>query len=263
MSPGTALLAFVSGLVVAVVTAPVGVSGAVFLLPVQLDVLRVPSPAVTPTNLLFNVVSTPGALLRYRRDHRSGGTDSRALTRRILVGTLPGVLIGTLLRVYVAPGDRVFRLLAAVVLLPLGIWLCTRRRVPARSTIALGATAVTTLGLAVGIVGGIYGVGGGSLLGPILVGAGLSVTVVAPAALAATFLTSVAAVAAYWTLSLTTDGPVSPDWAIGILCGLGGLVGGYLGARHQSRLPETGLRLLLGVLAVGLALTYVAQAVRG
>jgi len=39
-------------LLVAVVTAPVGVSGAVFLLPVQLDLLRVPSPAVTPTNLL-------------------------------------------------------------------------------------------------------------------------------------------------------------------------------------------------------------------
>jgi hypothetical protein len=44
----------------------VGVSGAVFVLPVQLDLLKVPSPAVTPTNLLFNVVATPGALLRFR-----------------------------------------------------------------------------------------------------------------------------------------------------------------------------------------------------
>jgi uncharacterized membrane protein YfcA len=47
------LLGFAAGLVIAVLTAPVGVSGAVFLLPMQLDVLRVPSPAVTPTNLLF------------------------------------------------------------------------------------------------------------------------------------------------------------------------------------------------------------------
>ncbi|MFF5230234.1 hypothetical protein [Dactylosporangium sp. NPDC000521] len=43
-------------------------SGAVFLFlflfPVQLSVLHVPSPAVTPTNLLFNVVSGPGALAR-------------------------------------------------------------------------------------------------------------------------------------------------------------------------------------------------------
>ncbi len=37
-----------------------GVSGAVLLLPVQISVLGVPSPAVTPTNLLFNVAATPG-----------------------------------------------------------------------------------------------------------------------------------------------------------------------------------------------------------
>ncbi len=42
-----------------------GVSGAVLLLPVQISVLGVPSPAVTPTNLLFNVAATPGALLRF------------------------------------------------------------------------------------------------------------------------------------------------------------------------------------------------------
>src|SRR5689334_1840524 len=35
---------------------------------VQLSVLAVPSPAVTPTNLLFNVVAGPGARLRYRRN---------------------------------------------------------------------------------------------------------------------------------------------------------------------------------------------------
>ena len=48
------------GLVIATLTTPVGVSGAVFLLPVQFSVLGVPSPAVTPTNLLFNVVAGPG-----------------------------------------------------------------------------------------------------------------------------------------------------------------------------------------------------------
>ena len=41
--------------VLALVTTPAGVSGAVLLLPIQLSVLHVPSPAVTPTNLLFNV----------------------------------------------------------------------------------------------------------------------------------------------------------------------------------------------------------------
>ncbi|MGD9527017.1 TSUP family transporter [Pseudonocardia sp.] len=259
MSPQLALLAFGAGLVVAIVTSPVGVSGAVFLLPVQLDILRIPSPAVTPTNLLFNVVSTPGAILRYRRTGALGGQ----LTRQLITGTLPGVVIGTVVRVYVAPGDRIFRLLAAAVLLPLGIWLCTCRRDRTAPWRAVSGTTITVMGVGVGIVGGIYGIGGGSLLGPILVGAGLSVAVVAPAALAATFLTSVAGVCTFSLLSLTTDGPVSPDWGVGLLCGLGGLIGGYLGARLQPRVPETGLRFLLGALAIGLAVSYVVQAARG
>lgn len=39
----TLVVAFAAGVAIAAVTAPVGVSGAVFLLPVQLDILRVPS----------------------------------------------------------------------------------------------------------------------------------------------------------------------------------------------------------------------------
>jgi uncharacterized membrane protein YfcA len=184
-SAPTLILAFVAGCVVAVVTAPVGVSGAVFLLPVQLDLLRVPSPAVTPTNLLYNLVATPGALLRY---WRAGALDAR-LTRQLLVGTVPGVVIGSMVRVYAAPGDREFRFLAAAVLLSLGVWLCTGRGIRARPGWTAGRS-LAIAGLLVGVVGGVYGIGGGSLLGPMLVGAGLSVAWVAPAALASTLVTS-------------------------------------------------------------------------
>jgi len=40
------------------------------------------------------------------------------------------------------------------------------------------------------------------------------------------------------------------------------LAGGYLGARLQPLLSERGLRIVLGVLAAGLALTYAVQRVR-
>ena len=91
------LLGFVAGLVIAVVTSPVGVSGAVFLLPVQLSVLGVPSPQVTPTNLVYNLVSGPGALIRYVRRRQ---LDLR-LTRSLVVGSGPGVALGAVLRVHV------------------------------------------------------------------------------------------------------------------------------------------------------------------
>ncbi|MGW4629534.1 sulfite exporter TauE/SafE family protein [Streptomyces rubiginosohelvolus] len=257
----TGLLGFAAGLLISVATAPVGVSGAVFLLPVQVSVLGVPSPAVTPTNLLYNVVAGPGALLRHHR----AGTLRGPLTRLLVLGTVPGVVVGAVIRVFAVPGPSVFRLLIAVLLLPLGGWLCLRtlrrasRPAPAREP---SPRAVTRLAMAVGVAGGIYGIGGGSLLGPILVGRGTPVAKVAPAALAATFVTSVVGAGTYALLSLTTTGDIAPYWSLGLACGLGGLCGGYLGARLQPRLPETALRLLLGVLALGVGGLYAVQLLR-
>lgn len=126
----------------------------------------------------------------------------------------------------------------------------------------LSDRSITGLGLAVGVIGGIYGIGGGSILGPILVGRGWPVAGVAPSALASTFVTSVVGAVTYGLLALVAVGDIAPDWPVGLACGLGGLVGGYVGARLQPRLPEVVLRLLLGVLAIGLSLLYAAQAMR-
>jgi uncharacterized membrane protein YfcA len=252
------VLGFVAGLVIATITSPVGVSGAVFLLPVQLSVFGVPNPQVTPTNLLYNVLSGPGALLRYVRRGQLRGP----LARSLALGSAPGVVIGAVLRVYVADDPTVFKLVAAAVLLPTGLLILLSDRAvgstplrapPASRTVAAAAFAV-------GIVGGIYGIGGGSILGPLLVGSGMAVSQVAPAALASTFVTSIVGVGTFAVLQLDAPGSVAPDWTLGIMCGLGGLVGGYLGASLQPRLPERHLRSLLGVLAIALALLYLAQA---
>ncbi|GAA0983089.1 sulfite exporter TauE/SafE family protein [Acrocarpospora macrocephala] len=251
------LVGFGAGLLIAMFTTPVGVSGAVFLLPVQLSVLGVPSPAITPTNLLFNVVSGPGALMRYRRN----GSLVSPLTRQLIVGTLPGVVIGAIIRVFVVPGPQVFRILVAAFLLPLGVWLCVRTLRPERHRPAreVRTRTISLLALVVGVIGGVYGIGGGSILGPILVGWGMPVGYVAPAALASTFLTSIVGALAYAVLALTTSGDIAPEWLLGLVCGFGGLIGGYLGARLQPHLPETGLRLLLSALAIAVALLYVLQ----
>ncbi len=251
------LLGFAAGALIAVVTAPVGVSGAVFLLPVQLSVLDVPSPAVTPTNLLFNVVAGPGALARHHRQ----GTLAGPLTRLLVAGALPGVVAGALIRVFALPSPTVFRVLVGLFLLPLGLWLCARTLRPSRPRHRPpSGRFVSVLALAAGTVGGVYGIGGGSILGPILVGRGMPVAQVAPAALASTFLTSVVGAGTYAVLSFTASGPIAPLWSIGLACGLGGLIGGYLGARLQPRLPETALRLVLGLLATALAALYLVQA---
>ncbi|MEO3826476.1 TSUP family transporter [Actinomadura sp. B10D3] len=114
---------------------------------------------------------------------------------------------------------------------------------------------------AVGTVGGVYGIGGGSVLGPILVGRGMPIARVAPAALASTFLTSLVGAVTYAVLSLAAHGDIAPDWSGGFACGLGGLAGGYLGARLQPRLPETVLRLCLGLLATALGALCIQQTI--
>lgn len=257
----TGLLGLAAGLVIATVTAPAGVSGAVFLLPVQLSVLDVPSPAVTPTNLLFNVVAIPGALLRYRRQ---GGLAS-PLTRELVAGTLPGVIAGAVIRVYAVPGPRAFRLIVAGFLLPLGAWLAIRTLRPPRAQSPPREPSrrmVTVLALAAGIVGGIYGIGGGSILSPVLAARGVPVAKIAPAALASTFLTSITGAVTYALLATVhPSGSIAPDWPLGLACGLGGLIGGYAGARFQSRVPDKALRLLLAGIAIALAALYIVQAV--
>src|SRR4029079_4945092 len=164
-------LGAVIAFVVATVTTPAGVSGAVLLVPVQVSILGVPNPALTPTNLLYNVIATPAAMLGYR------GFD-RALVRLLVAGTVPGVIVGAILRVTVLDGPQAFFGVIAAVLLPLGVWLLLDR--PARQRPAREGRIVA-LALAVGLIGGIYGIGGGSLLAPLLVGMGLSVLAVAPA----------------------------------------------------------------------------------
>src|SRR6202451_675675 len=98
----TEIVALAAAYAIAVLATPAGVSGAVLLLPFQVSVLGTPSPAVTPTNLLYNVIATPGALFRYWRQGQAGGR----LAVLLIAGTLPGVIAGSVIRVELLPGPH-------------------------------------------------------------------------------------------------------------------------------------------------------------
>lgn len=248
--------ALAAAFVIAVLATPAGISGAVLLLPFQVSVLGTPSPAVTPTNLLYNVVATPGALYRYWQQGQNGGR----LALILIAGTLPGVIAGSVIRVEVLPGPRVFDLVVAGVLLPLGGWVSVTRPArpgaESRPVRAVPIPALILLAAVVGCVGGIYGIGGGSILAPVLIGIGRPPREVAPAALASTFVTSVAGVITFLVLSVHHHGSVAPDWPTGIALGVGGLAGAYTGARIQRRLPDVLIRRMMGVLVVAIGARY-------
>lgn len=107
---------FLVALVVSFFTSMGGVSGAFVLLPFQMSVLNFTSPAVSPTNLVYNIVAIPSGVYRYIREGRM----SWPLTAVTLVGTLPGVFIGFFVRIHWLPDPTAFKLFVGCVLLYIG-----------------------------------------------------------------------------------------------------------------------------------------------
>jgi uncharacterized membrane protein YfcA len=287
------LVLLLAAFAISVLTSPAGVSGAFLLLPFQVSVLGFTSPAVSPTNLIYNVVATPGGVYRYVRE----GRVAWVLALLVVLGALPGVFIGAVLRVTYFSDPDIFKVFVGLVLLYLGVRLLYEtltvvlkkragqgpraeaekpaigeavrtvevswRRMGYRfggKYYSFGTLPVFLLSLVVGIIGGIYSIGGGSIVAPFLVLVfGLPVYTVAGAAMVGTFVTSVAGVAFFQVLAgtdLGTQSPIAPDWTLGLILGIGGLAGSYVGARLQRFLPELWIRAVLGILITLLALSY-------
>jgi len=116
------------------------------------------------------------------------------------------------------------------------------------------------LAFIVGIIGGIYGIGGGAIIAPFCVTVfHLPVYTVAGAALMGTFLTSIAGVFFYSAIPIKGGLATSPDWLLGFLFGVGGFIGIYCGARLQKFVPQKFIKLLLSLFILFLAGSYVQQ----
>ncbi|MEW6674194.1 MAG: sulfite exporter TauE/SafE family protein, partial [Thermodesulfobacteriota bacterium] len=119
---------------------------------------------------------------------------------------------------------------------------------------------IFALSFIVGIVGGIYGIGGGAIIAPFFVTFfHLPVYTVAGAALMGTFVTSVAGVAFYQAIApFYPNLSVAPDWLLGVLFGIGGMAGMYLGARCQKFVPAAIIKWMLAGIIVFTAVKYIA-----
>ncbi len=261
-----------------------GISGAFLLLPFQMSVLGFTSPAVTSTNFLFNATGTPGGVYRYARECRFVWP----VAILIVTGIIPGVLIGYYLRITYLPDPKTFKFFVGCVLLLIAAKLlkealngraastsdsCTLNDKVEESSIEIKTTrfnfkgaaySFTTakllaLALVVGIVGGVYGIGGGSIIAPFLITFfGLPVYAIAGAVLLGTFVSSLAGVT-FYSLVPINGAVAAPDWLLGILFGLGGLIGMYLGARVQKFVPGRWIKLMLGSVIIIVASKYILR----
>jgi len=269
-----------------------GLSGAFLLLPFQVSVLGFTSPAVSPTNLVYNIIAIPSGVYRYIKEGRMVWM----LAGIIIAGTIPGVFIGAVVRIMYLPDPKWFKFFVGCVLLYIGLRLVLNiiqgknEALPKDSATHSGpmqtkgiqaamfsVTRCTyrfnnedftfnTLGLffltfVVGIIGGVYGIGGGAIIAPFLVTFyGLPVYTIAGAALLGTLITSITGVFFYTVIAshyAYTGLAISPDWMLGILFGAGGFVGMYCGARLQKFMPARIIKGILAVLILFISVRYI------
>jgi uncharacterized membrane protein YfcA len=294
--------------VISFFTSTGGVSGAFLILPFQMSFLGFTAPSVSATNQLFNIVAIPSGVYRYIQEGRMVWP----LTWIVVLGTLPGVLIGAIVRIQYLPDPANFKLFAALVLLYIGVKLfrdlvrpsatedkaSAERRfqelvqqyrraqsergddpaeLPAVRVTKFTARKISyefygerfdipvweisSVSFIVGIVGGIYGIGGGAIMAPFFVSIfRLPIYTIAGATLTGTFVTSVAGVIFYQVIApYYPDRTVAPDWWLGLLFGMGGMAGMYLGARCQKYIPARAIKWMLVVVIVFTAMKYVTE----
>lgn len=284
------LIPFFIGLGVSVVSSPTGISGGFLILPISVNFLGFTSLAVSPTNFLFNILAMPSGLWRLHREKRL----LWSLGGILMLGSLPGIFIGAALRATWLKEVRDFKIFVGLVLALLAANVArnllgrqdsaaheaeknfqaqcggdssgglTAKIQGGRLNFSFGEryfsaslAALTGLSLAVGLAGGIYGIGGAAIIAPLLISVfRLPIYVVSGAALLAGWSGAVFGLLAYaffWPL-VSGEPPVRPDWALGFLFGLGGLVGVYTGARLQRRLPAGPLKAVMFILIAFMAL---------
>jgi len=116
------------------------------------------------------------------------------------------------------------------------------------------------LSLLVGIIGGAYGIGGGAIIAPFCISIlHLPVYTIAGATLMGTFITSIAGAVFFSFINIPKGVSAMPDWPLGILFGLGGFAGMYLGARCQKFVSQKIIKLILGTVILFLAVKYIYQ----
>lgn len=113
------IIPFLVAFFISLFVSSAGVSGAFLILPFQVSILGFTSPAVSPTNLFYNVVAIPSGVYRYMREKRMAWP----LAWLIIIGTLPGIFIGAVLRILYLPDPKNFKFFAGCVLLYIGVRL--------------------------------------------------------------------------------------------------------------------------------------------
>ncbi|BDR93170.1 sulfite exporter TauE/SafE family protein [Vulcanisaeta souniana] len=269
---------FMAALAISFITSQGGISGAYLLLPIQSCILNTVNPVISGTNLLYNLISIPLSIHEYFRERRIAAS----FTSILVIGASAGAVVGTWLRGHYLTGGYTFSYFMGAVLLALAAELILSstlliRRVRTYETVVRCSRDKTSLVITtnksntyrvntillviitvlVGMASGAYGIGGASILSPILIGPmGLPAYIVSGPTLMVTLVVSLIGVLSYAYLGYP------PDVINGLSMGLGGMIGIYLGTITQRRLPERHIKLTVAAATAAMGIYTILRVSR-
>ncbi len=234
------------------VSGALGVGGGIVLVPLLVLVQKMEQKQAQATSLVMvTMAAVAGAVV-----YLVAGAVAWAAAGFVLVGSVAGALAGSW--IVQRTSNSTLQIAFAVVLALTALRLMwSPEELPGLQVPPLTpglAVALVVAGIAMGLLSALFGIGGGIVLVPVLtaflgfgqyVAAGTSLAVMAPTALVG-------------AIRLTSPGLT--QWNRGLLLGVGGIIGGILGARLALALPVDVVRYLFAALMV---VTAVRLAVKG
>lgn len=224
------ILAILSGSVVGLILALIGGGGSILATPALLYIVGITNPhiAIGTSALAVSVNAFANFINHWRRGHvRWQCAALFAVTG--IIGAAAGAAAGK------ATNPDVLLPMFALLMVVVGLIMLTPRKDEGDAMVQLtrqNAPKLAGYGLGVGMISGFFGIGGGFLIVPGLIGA----TGMGMLQAIGSSLLSVGAFGATTATSYAADGLI--DWRIALLFIGGGIVGGLIGASFATRLAK-------------------------
>jgi uncharacterized membrane protein YfcA len=222
-----------------------GAGGALLTVPVLVFVVGEPeSAAVAESLAIVGAIALTGGLVAARRGRVDG--------RSVLWLGVPGMLAtSTGARLGAWAGGAVQMSIFTAVLLTAAALLLKRRPAPAATAPRASRVALSLRGVAVGLVTGFVGVGGGFMIVPALVIlGGLPMPIAVGTSLV---IISLNAASGLWTYqALLAGSAASPDWAIVGTFAAVGVAGSLAGQAAAGRVRPAALQRAFAIVLVAL-----------
>ena len=254
------LLALASGALVSFVLGLVGGGGSLLALPLLVHVVGVRSPhiaiGVSAAAVAANALTNLGL---HARQRRVKWRCAALFTVSGVAGAAAGSALGKSVN-----GDALLALFGVLMAI-VGAWMLRRPARAGREDVQLTRSSAPTLaprlmalGFATGAASGFFGIGGGFLIAPALMWATDMTLVMA----IGSSLVAVSAFGATTAASYALSGLV--DWRLAGLFMLGGLAGGFMGARLTAKLAPRAhlLRLVFAAFVIVAGVYVTTQGVR-